>query len=108
MSKKKKRNSKPAPSSRTRSQGATLADEKAQASKRFNPTARNILFTDLVLMAIAMLLTESGLISDFVSGLLTILGVILLGIALWVQFVKTDINRSHGTGPRNNSGWPGL
>ena len=108
MSKKKKRNSKPAPSSRTRSQGATLADEKAQSSKRFNPTARNILFGDLVLMAVAMLLTDNGLISDFVSGLLTIVGLILILVALWFQFGKKDISSGHGFGPRNNSGWPGL
>ena len=108
MSKKKKRNSKPAPSARTRSQGATLTDEKTQSSKRFNPTARNILLGDLVMLAAATLLSENGLISDFMSSVVTILGLILMFVALWFQFVKKDINGPHGTGPRNNSGWPGL
>ena len=86
MSKKKKRHSKPAPSSRTRSEGAKLADEKQQGGKRFNPAARNLLLLDLVFLAAAQMLYSSHIISQMFSGICTLIGVILLFLALWMQF----------------------
>ena len=86
MSKKKKRRSKPAPSARTRSQGAVLADERKQYSKRFKPAARNLLLLNLVFLAVVQLLYSNEMISQTVSGVCTILGVILLFVALWIQF----------------------
>ena len=86
MSKKKKRHSKPAPSSRTRSEGATLADEKRQASKRLKPIARNLLLLNLVFLAAVQLLYNKELISEVASGACTIIGVILLLLSLWIQF----------------------
>ena len=59
MTKKKKRRSKPAPSARTRSQGAVLADERKQYSKRFKPAARNLLLLNLVFLAVVQLLYRS-------------------------------------------------
>ena len=86
MSKKKKRHSKPAPSARTRSEGATLADEKQRVGKRFKPAARNLLLLNLVFLAVVQLMYNKEIISDMVSGVCTLVGVILLFLALWIQF----------------------
>lgn len=94
MSKKKKRHSRSAPSAHTRSQGAVLADERNQASKRLKPAARNLLLFDLVFLAVAQLLYNNQLISSAASGLCTILGIILLFLSLWIQF---------GNGPSGDS-----
>lgn len=86
MSKKKKRHSKPAPSARTRSEGAVLADEKQRAGRRFKPAARNLLLLNLVFLAAVQMLYNKDIISDMASGVCTLLGVILLIAALWIQF----------------------
>ena len=86
MSKKKKRRSKPAPSSRTRSEGAVLADEKQQVGKRFKPAARNLLLLNLVFLAAVQLLYNQQLISELLSNICTVIGIILLFLALWIQF----------------------
>lgn len=86
MSKKKKRRSKPAPSSRTRSEGAVLADEKQQVGKRFKPAARNLLLLNLVFLAAVQLLYNNQLISETLSSIGTAIGVVLLLLALWIQF----------------------
>ena len=86
MSKKKKRHSKPAPSARTRSEGAVLADEKQQVGKRFKPAARNLLLLNLVFLAAVQLLYNQQLISELLSNICTVIGIILLFLALWIQF----------------------
>lgn len=86
MSKKKKRRSKPAPSARTRSEGAVLADEKQQVGKRFKPAARNLLLLNLVFLAAVQLLYNQQLISELLSNICTVIGIILLFLALWIQF----------------------
>lgn len=109
MSKKKKRHPSAPPSARTRSQGATLADEKSRSGKRFNPLARNLLFGDLIFLALSQLLYSKGLMSEFLSGLATLVGLVVLLAALWFQFGKKDINNSGGPGISGGSGrWPGL
>ncbi len=63
-----------------------LADEKDRAKKRMNPAARALLYGDLVFLAAASILDANHLISEFVSGTLTLIGLILLIVALWLQF----------------------
>lgn len=63
-----------------------LADEKDRAKKRMDPTARLLLYGDLVFLALFSFLEYRGLISQLTSGLCTIIGVVLLLIALWFQF----------------------
>ena len=108
MSKKKKRHSA-APSSRTRSQGATLADEHSRSKKRMNPTARSFLIFDLVFLASCQMLYTQSMISDLVSGIATLIGFGLLMLALWFQFGKKDIEQSGRPGGPGSSGrWPTL
>lgn len=75
-----------------------LADEKDRAKKRMDPTARALLYGDLIFLALSSLLYANGLLSDFASGLCTIAGVILLLIALWIQFGPKG--GGFGKGPR--------
>ena len=72
-----------------------LADEKDRAKKRMDPTARMLLYGDLVFLAFFSFLDYQGLVSDLAGGLCTVIGVILLLTALWFQF-----GRKAGKGPR--------
>lgn len=73
-----------------------LADGKDRARKRMDPPARLLLYGDLVFLAFFSILDYKGLISQLVSALGTILGVILLLIALWFQFGR----KNNGPGRR--------
>lgn len=73
-------------------------NDKSRNKKRLDPTARLLLYGDLVFLAVCSLLDHYELISAAVGGACTILGVILLLAALWFQFrPKGD---GFGTGPR--------
>lgn len=72
-----------------------LADEKDRAKNRMDPTARMLLYGDLVFLALFSLLEYQGLVSELAGGLCTVIGVILLLTALWFQFGKKA-----GKGPR--------
>ena len=63
-----------------------LAEEKERSKQRLDPTARMLLYGDLVFLAIISLLDYRDLISDLAGGLCTIVGIILLLAALWFQF----------------------
>lgn len=71
-----------------------LAGEKDRAQKRMDPAVRLLLYGDLVFLALFSILDYMELISDVVSALGTIIGVILLLIALWLQFGR----KNHGPG----------
>ena len=72
-----------------------LADEMDRAKKRMDPAARALLYGDLVFLALVSLLEYKELISEPAGGLCTVIGVILLLTALWLQFGKRA-----GKGPR--------
>ncbi len=86
--KKKRRSGKARSNPYNRSEGSILADEQYQYrnEKKMNPTARNLLLTDLVVLAIALLGDRFGFISPMVSTVITIVGLVLLLVALWYQF----------------------
>ena len=71
-----------------------LAGEKERAKNRWNPAGRALLYIDLVFLAVTSLLAGNGLISELVSGVCTVIGVVLLLAALWLLFGKG------GTGAR--------
>lgn len=77
-----------------------LADKKALAKKRLDPTARLLLYGDLIFLSVVTLLSINNMISDFFDGLCTVIGVVLLLTALWFQFGKKGENRGPGAGPR--------
>lgn len=86
MSKKRKHRSKPASNPYNRSEGSILADERDQAAKKFNPKARNLLFTDVIVLGIAALGEQYGFLPPVVTTVITVIGLILLLAALWYQF----------------------
>ena len=96
MAKSKKRHSNSSVSVKQRAQSEALADKKDRQKNRMNPTARAILLGDLVFLAVASMLYEQGTLSEFVSNLCTVLGIIFLCVALYFQFGKG----SGSSGPR--------
>ena len=80
-------------------QGA-LASELAHDEKRLSPVARNLLLLDLVLLAAVGLLVNHEMISDLAANVLSVVGIILMMIALWFQFGRKK--------PRDGSGWSDL
>jgi len=84
--KHKKRQHSPTVTAKRQLEQEKLADEKDRARKRMDPTARLLLYSDLVFLAIFAILDANGLVSDLVNGLCTLLGVVLLLAALWFQF----------------------
>lgn len=90
MSKKKykKRHSQSTMNAKRQAADAKLADEMDRAKNRMDPTARTLLLGDLVFLAVCQLLYSNGMMSELVSGGCTIIGLILLILALWFQFGK--------------------
>ena len=78
----KKRHSQSTINAKRQANQAKLADEKDRARKRMDPTARTLLFGNLVFLSITVLLT--------------IIGVILLILALWFQFGGKGQDRWNG------------
>lgn len=74
-----------------------IADEKSRAKNRWNPAGRALLWGDLVFLAAVSLLEMNGLIPEQAVGLCTIVGVVLLLIALWLLFGTKK--RGFGRGP---------
>lgn len=72
-----------------------LADEKSRAKNRWNPAGRALLWGDLVFLAASSLLEMNGLIAGQAAGACTVIGVILLLIALWLLF-----GNRKGKGPK--------
>ena len=98
MSSKKRRHSgKSSGSVNTRSKGSQLANESDSDTKKFNPKARNLLFTDLVLLAIATMAERAGVLPSMVSLVITVIGFVLMLLAFYFQFGGGD---SSGGPPR--------
>lgn len=93
----KKRHSNSTMAAKKQAADARLADEKDRARKRMNPTARTLLFGDLIFLSVISILEAWEAISPVLSGACTLLGVGLLMAALWFQFGPGD---GKGTGKR--------
>ena len=72
-----------------------LANDKDRTKKRMDPTARMLLYGDLVFLAIISILDYNDMLSDLAGGVCTLIGVTLLLTALWFQF-----GRKAKRGPR--------
>ena len=59
-------------------------------AKQFDPLAHNILCVDMVLLAAAQWMYNEEMISETVSGIATVVGLILLIVALYLQFGPKD------------------
>lgn len=94
--KHKKRHHSAAVTAKRQAEQEKLADEIDRSKKRMNPTARMLLWGDLVYLAVISLLDRSALLSETAGSIATIIGLILLLLALWFQFGKKGGGRSGG------------
>lgn len=97
--KHKKRHSQSVMDAKRQAAQAQLADEKDRARKRMDPVARNLLFGDLIFLAVCQFLYTQGAISELFSSLATLVGIVMLLLALYFQFGR---NRNGG----RRGGWP--
>jgi len=93
--KHKKRHANSSAAMRQRAENARIADEKDRYRKRMDPVARTILFGDLAFLALVMLLEEKAVISVQTSNICSVIGALLIPVALYFQFVKKDGGNSN-------------
>lgn len=86
MSKSKKRHSNSSAVVRARARDRALADKQVRDRARMDPVARNLLFINLIFLAAGQMLYTHGMLPDWASGVVNILGIILLIAALARQF----------------------
>ena len=100
--KRKKRHSQGPSEARNRQLQDQMNNEYLRNNeKRLNPTARNLLLGDLVLLAAVGLLVNHNLISQLLSNILSLVGIVIMMAALWFQFGKKRRDGGRGS-------WPGL
>ena len=86
MSKSKKRHNTSSAAVRARARDSALADKQVRDRARMDPVARNLLFINLIFLAAGQMLYTHGMLPDWASGVVNILGIILLIAALARQF----------------------
>ena len=86
MSKSKKRHSNSGAVVRAKARDSALADKQVRDRARMDPVARNLLFINLIFLAAGQMLYTHGMLPDWASGVVNILGIILLIAALARQF----------------------
>lgn len=86
MSKSKKRHSNSSAVVRAKVRDSALADKQVRDRARMDPVARNLLFINLIFLAAGQMLYTHGMLPDWASGVVNILGIILLIAALARQF----------------------
>ena len=80
--KKKKRQNKQG----TKASQNPMELQQTEKYKRFDPTARNLLWGDLVLLAVCQMLLSGGVISNELANGISLAGAALLCAALYIQF----------------------
>ena len=87
MSQKKHKKRHPQQKKRTVSAPAMESEFASDGRrKRMNRTSRNLLLLSLVLVAAVNLLVNTDFIGDVLANILSLVGIILLILALWFQF----------------------
>ena len=86
MSKSKKHHSNSSAVVRAKARDSALADKQVRDRARMDPVARNLLFINLIFLAAGQMLYTHGMLPDWASGVVNILGIILLIAALARQF----------------------
>lgn len=86
MSKSKKRHNNSSAAVRARARDSALADKQVRDRARMDPVARSLLLVDLVFLAAGQMLYTHGLLPDWASGVVNILGIIMLIAAVARQF----------------------
>lgn len=90
MSKQKKRHTNSSAAAKKQARANAIADQKDRARRRMNPTARNLLLGDLVFLAILSMLEKYTECPLLLINIGTILGALLIPVALYFQFSPKD------------------
>ena len=77
-----------------------LAQEKTRSKNRWNPAGRALLWGDLIFLALTSLLELNGLLPPMATAACTVIGFLLLLIALWLLFGSKSGRGGLGGGPR--------
>lgn len=88
-------------SSQAKAAETVRIDEEVRDRKRLKTIARNILLADVAMLGVCQLLLSANIINGFTSGIISILGIVLMVVALWVQFG----NHGHDDNTRSSSRW---
>jgi len=97
MSKKKKHHSAPKAVGKGNAQTQQMSNYTSK-QKKLNPTARNLLLCNLVFLVVCQMCYDRGLISETFSMFTSILGLVLIFVALWIQFKGGDKNDTGSQG----------
>ena len=89
MSKKKKHHPAPKSVGKSSARSEQVANYSSK-QKKLNPTARNLLLCNLVFLAVCQICDDRGLISKEFSAISSILGLVLIFVALGIQFKSGD------------------
>lgn len=84
MSQKKRKKHTPPPVRQTGKDPQRL--QQTAKTKKMNPLARNLLLIDLICLCASQWLLEREMIPDPVASLISILGLIMLFVALYLEF----------------------
>ena len=97
MSQKKRK--KRHPQNKRSSSAPAMESEFSSDSKRkrLNRTSRNLLLTTLILLAAIQLLIQFQVISEALANGLSIFALVLLILALWVQFQDSSGGQTSST-----------
>ena len=60
--------------------------QQTSKNKKADPLTRNILISDLVMLAASVMLQEQGLIGEGMATVVTVVGIIMLIVALYLLF----------------------
>lgn len=87
MSQKKHKKRKPQPQKAAQN---PMELQQTEKTKRMKPAARNLLWIDMIFLAVCQIMVSKEAISSEASGIATLVGLTLLVAALAIQFGPKD------------------
>ncbi len=67
--------------------------EKKNGGKKLKPLVRNVILIDLVVLSAVQLAVNSGELTSGISEVITVLGFVVMMIALGIQFEQISLNQ---------------
>jgi hypothetical protein len=64
--------------------------QQTQSTKKMKPAAWNLLWVDLIFLAVCQIMAQQGKIGTVTSNIATIVGIVLIIVALVIQFGPQD------------------
>ena len=86
MSQKKHKKRKP----QTKATQNPMELQETAKTKKMKPAAWNLLWVDLIFLAVCQMMVWKEMIGEGIATIATVIGVVLLVVALIIQFGPTD------------------